>query len=670
MINSTLGTESPPPSSGDLHSTENILPSKSVSSNGDTSAFSLPIQLFNPAGLMYRNKFRRPREQELIDRFLNSKFLVQDDDTMAKIEEFLQTILNITTHSDLLSDTTWTQVETNPKDQANYDTDVSSKFAFLRAFFKDPRVQVLEKHVVMFVRPGQIIDMVETFLKGIDVTYERPDRSQRYRGASSSLQVTLMPTGLSEEDDRFHAVAVMSSADIVIGLDESFDVNEDIVKQVRQNALDSNVLCPAVVPVTVYTLEHIMATMKLTGTRYAKLRELLSRSSQLMLEAGKAPTTVPKPHELGRLVADCFSSILEWEKLPSLASIELPKFNDSQSSDDSEPGLKAARPDKRPADTDDSSDSSHIAKKPRWATSSMANIRGFQPSNAAPTSSTISETPNTSDKLFREALAREQLLLDDNRKLKEIAASSQAILNTVTEQNEALNHELALSRAALTTAQSAIINGETRSTTLNNTIAKLKGESRALRDKLSAARSTLAGSTLPNVAALEAGRAHGQRVAELEARLASLANDADFLRTQYQTASNFARDLAADKDALRAENTALAARATTEAASLRRMFADTALRTAHAELDRLAARDAASARLLEKLVLENAALKVRPGMTMTTRASSVPRRAAGAGAAGGSRAGSRQGSPLPVALGAAGRVEKEKGLGKGSHLRQ
>lgn len=188
--------------------------------------------------------YRQAIESFMLDERPNRELL----DLM---QTMIKRVNQVTVHIDLENEGALTQQDVSPEDEATWAENCSTKFQFLRHFFEAAHQQ--DKHVAILAQPGRSLDIIETFLKGRRMLYNRPDvlSSSDPSTAKGPMQVSLIATG--EEG----ATTVPRGADVVIAFDSSFSARDPQVKTLRAHMVNAGQMSPVVHLIVYSSAEHI-----------------------------------------------------------------------------------------------------------------------------------------------------------------------------------------------------------------------------------------------------------------------------------------------------------------------------------------------------------------------------------------------------------------------------
>lgn len=633
--------------------------------------------------------------------------LVQDEPwtlhQYQKLQDVFDKLRAAASHSDLLSDDTWTQ-QVSSREQAGWDANISSKFALLKALFDQPFTST--KHITLFVRPGRLTDMVERFFEGMDVNYTRPDRDTDNTTSSRQVRFTLIPTGDTE------ITTSLERSDLVLGFDDTFQLVHANVILARSAGRAGAERSPVICTVIAYSIEHVLRSMGV-AIDAKPIKPLLQKLYQTRINAGRLPRTYLSPVSLGQAVAKCLENVAtdgetDW-KFASIDDLQILDFATSKS----HRSTRKRRRDIEDSDVHDSVDeqpeASRILRKRRREQHNDNVATKDEPTtitinSSTPVSRIVNSVASTGSQtvpvlsedaiLLEAARTREAALLAEVESFKSelgmkemalqsayrIAEEHQTALAALQYRSEDQLTELHILRKQKIDNEALITANSLQKIRAADILANMKADREAVRTELSAARELLASSSRPDLVELEALRKEAARATKLEQQLVQQRADAEYIRSEYHRASAAAAEHAATITTLQTQISLLEPRARGEAVRLREAYASRHLelaqsRVRRAEQERRGAEQVISnlRAELERRKGESAALReqqqTRVGMALSTRSSSMPPKTAStltsaAGKAMGvatrsgsrprSRAGSRQASPMAGAGAKAG----------------
>ena len=243
-----------------------------------------------------------------------------NDGTLRSVTEMLARLNRITTHIDLDDPTTAVQKDaTTASELAAWAEFNSEKFKFLKCLLDHSRNDKV--HFAIMARPGRLLDIVETFLNGNQVTYSRPDTysSSEPGTTKGRVEVSLIASGKEGSS------ALPKAADLIIALDESFNAGDTQVTKLRKHLTDVAQLAPVVHLLVNKSTEHIEKCISKTLDPVERIRKIVSCLTQVSHEVGHL-----QPVELSSsAVAEEVAAIVRegglehyWESFPKMAPIE------------------------------------------------------------------------------------------------------------------------------------------------------------------------------------------------------------------------------------------------------------------------------------------------------------------------------------------------------------
>ncbi|KAK4544223.1 hypothetical protein LTR36_004433 [Oleoguttula mirabilis] len=607
------------------------------------SSYVVPIALIGHQRDQYQQTFFYYHSKNgLIQRFLAAAN--PDAELAVEAEHFVERMRRVTLHPDLDNAETLTQYNVEPNMQAQWDVDCSAKFRFLKALFDGVRDQTL--HVAVVAQPSRVVEMLATFLTAITVPHRRLADVTETSPASDhdGLMVTLVSL-----DDNIHD-AQPSPADLVIAMSPVVSLDCMPIKAFIHMGDRRPPLIILVVPGSVEHVEYSVSPVLAGG---ARLRTLVSGICQHRNEAGKLEDDQLAPELAAEAIARYFAAQEGRGKWP-LATLGTLADLDSQTESDLEPASiddtngsgtaeNRAAGVKRTFGSDDSmGDVADAGKKARYESPTFGEMPGL-PMTINPhdleithVSDSVHKPTQLSTFADAEAAAQSSLLSDTEQRLRSLLEDAQ---NRLVEHIEALSglqfrHEEQREKLievtnqrdiAISTAQQAV----NRITETAKNTSTLKAERTALKQQLEEANAKLLDHSVPERAEFEALRlAAAQTKTEkeqLDKRLLSARDENEYLRSNYQTSSQTAQNLASQNTELENELAVAQNKATGEQVKLRQMGYDSQTKSLRDENKKLKAllkdRDAG----LKFRDEEIAKLKEASRGRMGTRGTSVPR---------------------------------------------
>ncbi|KZF20337.1 hypothetical protein L228DRAFT_250016 [Xylona heveae TC161] len=575
---------------------------------------------------------------------------------LPQIKEMLSRAENVVNHNDLDDDGTMTQEHVSPEDEAIWAVQCSTKFEFLKYLLE--RFRPHEVHLAILAKPGRLLDIIETFLKGLHIVYTRPDTMSRSDAtASGYLRVGLLATGETG------AAAMVGSADLVIAFDSSFSVHDHQVQGLRSTFFEMHKLSPVIHLTVINSVEHVKRCLPSNVQGIERLQLAVRAITHLRHEAGELSSEFPHTEAAAEKVfefVDGGSIESEWQLPPLTDVVSMELLAESQSSNSTSRSGTSSEirqgAQKRPLTTEDEHEPTSTKRIRHSPGAENILSSGIDATHVSESIVEQAETPgqdsSTRNESQKEAELRTIIETAQSRLQEHILALEE--LQTRHEEQREEIHRLRKEREAV---RIAMAQSERRRETQLGEISKLKDEKASLQKELDDARTALANSTVPEIAELETARAEARHNLEaklhFERKVDSVQRDFEFTRTQYQNASSAAFEASQETASLRDENEALKQKASGEAVKLKQMNAE---RANSLHLDRISELEATLLErdeLIKKKDEDLTRLRGRGGLT--TRATSVPRSP---------RSVSRASSPNPAGIGNGG-----LGISRATYLR-
>lgn len=289
----------------------------------------------------------RVRDQYLAVMNINNSAIhsIENDDisngTVKAVDEMLARLNRVTTHIDLDDPTTATQrEETTAKDLAEWAEFNSEKFKFLRCLFSQTRND--QVHLAIVAQAGRLLDIVETFLKGTQIAYNRPDTYARSGPGTTKgrVEVSLIASGKEGSS------AVPKAADLVIALDGSFRAPDTQVVKLRSHLTNVGQLAPVAHLLVNKSAEHIEKCISRTLNPIERVRRIVSCLTQVSHEVGHLQNTELSSSAAAEEVAAIVKEGgLEhyWESFPKMTPIERIVSMELQASDETDAHPRSER---------------------------------------------------------------------------------------------------------------------------------------------------------------------------------------------------------------------------------------------------------------------------------------------------------------------------------------
>ncbi|KAL8687864.1 MAG: hypothetical protein Q9218_006083, partial [Villophora microphyllina] len=543
--------------------------------------------------------------QQAVMEFTHSEAPSQD--CLRSVETLISRLDCLTTHSDLdAQETPETPSQTaSPEGEADWAENCSFKFQFLRHFFAQIRDR--DVHVGIVARPGRLLNIIETWLKGRGIVYFRLDGRGAAlpndpRFAQCKCQVSLVPSGPEGMN------MAVKPASLVIAFDGSVNVQDSQVYRMRVRE-GCSWLMPVAHLLVYKSAEHVARCLPPQMDPWTRLRKLVACMAHHRHEVGILPPEDCNINAVGKEVGisiELGGQESRWT-LPPIRPIQLDFLESSHGSSTQEDSQSGTTPE---AGTQSS------AIKRAWATEA-ADLNMIKRQRVSPAA-------NVSH--MEQLQQHNGFLIHENTTLKTQIFQQNASLNTAREElatrsraNQDLQSQLTAHKTHITDLESSLSDLQYRYETRNRAYLEahsnhstlltqtdrankrleaqtaeiniFKETIKALEKEVQEARDWLSGSSAPHIAKFAAAQNEARAaVAEnrkLVQRNKSLSEDLDFTRSSYQSASSSAADLASEVAALKAQVETLEQKASGEAARLAAINRDNAVKEARKEVRQL-----------------------------------------------------------------------------------
>lgn len=603
----------------------------------DSNQHVLAIDL----GEIQRDQYKQTiaYEREAIDKFL-TQIWPEESHLFGKAQHLVQQLRHILTHADLINEETFTQASyVEPDKKAQWDVDYSAKFRFLQALLVNG--QPFDFSTAIVVEPGRLSNILQTFLQGSNISHMVAGHEDVFMDKPS---VIIFHTDTEQS-------LTVPPPDLIIALDGNLS-NEVVGRaQATLSRVDEgNDLVPFFTLVVPKSVEHIERIMPTYSSEAERLHVLVSTIASLRSEAGRPEDGALSMEDLACRLIDSLVDADNYTVDTTLPEIQLmsPAVSSQNSTQgDSTEGSLNAHGTKRPFDD-------YIASMPNTKKSRVNDIAdNTDPSTINPQDMDISHVSESVPSQALPDVAALQARLQEH-----ITA-----LEKLQFENEEQRAILFDTQGALEKAQRITLAANARAENLQAVNTNLRTQNNVLKTELSASKAALLDHSIPerrSFEVLQASLAASTAEATKNAKqAATLSADLDYLRSNYQTASNSATTLAQENRDLTTANALLEQQASSERTRAREMTLSGQNASWTQEKRRLKLELDNRNTMCQRLSEEVARLRESARGRMGTRASSVPRSP---------RVGSRPSSP-PVgesaAAGGSGGAAK-----KPSRLRQ
>ncbi|PBP27630.1 hypothetical protein BUE80_DR001391, partial [Diplocarpon rosae] len=589
--------------------------------------------------------------QAELSRFRKDGIL--DASVIAEISSTLDKLEQVCSHADLIDNAVPSQESS--REQAKFAENISTKAIFLAELL--PLLQQTDKHVIILVRPGRMLQVLQSLLSQHRVLHCRADEPGSWTGNSNSgFRVTLYPTGIH----RYQA----EPASLLIAFDSTCS-SLPYLKELRTDPSIVGRLVPLLSLVVANSVEHLGKCLEPSSRPFERNLILYNCTTQLMDLVGIFDENIyPAPPDAAKAIADFLkngASAESWtlQPMPTINGLELSIMSSQQFSSE-EPTSSAP-------DTYSMQSSAQIIQSGAKRQLSLGQTGAMEspkrqrltPVPGESESSQVSETvlrtvsvpadPSLSKpgQLEREGTdvvallkrvtdlesqlrQKDAMVLEIRQINKDLEARCKDYENSFASiqprYQEAINdrgsfeHEYNL-------AMAREIQARKRGDNRDAEILKLREKNTALESELTAARTALANSTIPQAAELVQIREELEQArlgnTSLQKRISTLNNDLDYIRDSYQTASERAMKAQVENHSLASDNALLREKEKTDKVRIHEIQSSHENIELRHENRQLKARvedlQRASDRMSEELKL------LMNGRRATTRGASVPR---------------------------------------------
>jgi hypothetical protein len=505
--------------------------------------------------------------------------------------DFVEKMRGICMHIDLINDSTQSSGEVTPAQQASWDRSCSSKFKFLDELFK--LIHDHDVHLILFAKPGRLMDMLETFILGSEINYYRPDKQRKSRDADDKLGliVTLLPS----EGEGSKAVA--DPANLMISMDIGMNLNNAHIRALRRNG---DTLTPVITLAIINSIDHIDRCMSSTWNGVEKLLAEVACIAKLRPVAGKMDSEYQTIEDSANLINEF---VVKGGTQSDWSIPEIGPLDDNEAWDIALGHFLPAHTDnglgqKRSRDSSMESEgpmnkkvrvnSQNVGDTSITRVSDSAPVRAEKsrstPEDTAALRATIKATEDRAQATIRE---RDITARDRETHLRELERDFDKQMNRFEEQNFLIRNL----QNQLEEARSTLVDNQNLRQRREETIASLKEENGALKVQLTETRLALENSVIPEVAELERLRREKEEAVsariKAESEMARNQSLGDYLKDEYNTASTRAMELAAENEDLQIQVASLSKKANGEAVRLKQINLDIQAKMAMREVDKL-----------------------------------------------------------------------------------
>lgn len=258
---------------------------------------------------VYRARISQSRED--IGSFLNNEEV--DPSLVEKMDKLIDDLQKISDHQDLISEGSATQLD--PSHTAKWAETISTKCFFLRELLDT--MSSFDDHVAVFVRSGQMIDILDALFKTNSYLYYRPDKPSAFTPTPKGhLRITLMPT--SDEGPRYS----INSASTIIAFDETFE-KQHYLKVLQAGGTDRPKPVCLISLVVTNSPQHFELCIPKAMEVLERKTLLVNGITEKRKEIGHLEAPYPQPEEAAKAVATFLTADSETEwPLPAIPQIE------------------------------------------------------------------------------------------------------------------------------------------------------------------------------------------------------------------------------------------------------------------------------------------------------------------------------------------------------------
>ena len=248
------------------------------------------------------------------------------EQSIEKLNQLLCRLANVSTHIGLEGGGPSSQDSVRSDQEAAYAEMSSEKFKFLGILLNLLRGDDL--HIAVVAEPGPLHDILELFLKGKRIHYNRPNTYSKSTLGHGKLHVSIIAS--REEGETLH---LTRAADLVVALDETFKAENETILNLRRRGTSVSYLTPVIRPLVYSSVEHLDLCLPRTLDPIKRLRKLIScawHTQSLVGELLDEPTTQDSGESVSSFIRS--GGIPKFWSLPKIRPIENIPVMDSDSS--------------------------------------------------------------------------------------------------------------------------------------------------------------------------------------------------------------------------------------------------------------------------------------------------------------------------------------------------
>ena len=229
------------------------------------------------------------------------------EDTAEKLSTLLYRLGNVATHIGLEGGGPTSQEEVNPEEEALYAELSSEKFKFLGHLLA--LTQESQIHIAVIAKQGHLLEIIETFLKGKNVSYLRPDTKTnalkpQAQGSFGAQTVSIISSGTA---------ASVPPVQLIVAFDETFNAKDADVAALRGHKAYGDDLIPVIRLVVYSSVEHLDLCLARSLEPIDRIRKLVFCVWHTQRSVGQLEPDEPGP-------ADCAREVFEFIKSGSRTS--------------------------------------------------------------------------------------------------------------------------------------------------------------------------------------------------------------------------------------------------------------------------------------------------------------------------------------------------------------
>ena len=248
------------------------------------------------------------------------------EDVVERLNTLLHRLGNVSTHIGLEGGGPTSQEVVKPEEEALYAELSSEKFRFLGHLLALTRESQI--HIAVVAKPGDLLDIIEVFLKGKSVPYLRQDQKRTGGGSYGLQMVSIVASG---------EPISLPPVQLIIAFDESFNANDAHITKMRRRDASGDDLTPVVRLVVYSSVEHLDLCLARSLEPVDRIRKLIFCVWHTQRAVGQL-----EPHEPSTI--ECAQEVFEFFKggfktsawtLPNIRPIEnLPNMESDSSLSD------------------------------------------------------------------------------------------------------------------------------------------------------------------------------------------------------------------------------------------------------------------------------------------------------------------------------------------------